>query len=374
MVLRKLDPKEHGKTRLLWEKVFPEDTGKFLDYYYFVKARDNEIYVVEEDENIRSMLQLNPYLLQVEEEQFLCHYIIAVGTEAPYRKRGYMRQLLYSAMEDMYRRKEPFTFLMPAAEAIYTPFDFRFIYRQPVAEPEGDRGEMKVELRDAKFTDAEEMAAFFAGNFARDYQVYAVRDGSYYQTMILEYGSENGGICLMEDDGAICGMFFYAREGKLEIREPLYLPGYRGEFLKAVRRLCGDGKVPAVVYSCEGSLSKDRKPLIMARILHLESLLGAMKVKPGMKIACSFAVIDPILVKNSRVWRIETDGRSENLCVRETEDSEGVLPIAALTSLLFGYRTIEEIRKEEGIILTSHLEQELKKLRTLSRVFLNEIV
>ena len=85
-----------------------------------------------------------------------------------------------------------------------------------------------------------------------------------------------------------------------------------------------------------------------------------MKVKPGMKIACSFAVIDPRLVKNSRVWRIETDGRSENLCVRETEDSEGVLPIAALTSLLFGYRTIEEIRKEEGVILTSHLERELK--------------
>ncbi|MGC4017938.1 MAG: hypothetical protein QM793_00985 [Muricomes sp.] len=33
-------------------------------------------------------------------------------------------------MKDMYDRKEPFTFLMPAAEAIYTPYDFRFTYKQ----------------------------------------------------------------------------------------------------------------------------------------------------------------------------------------------------------------------------------------------------
>ncbi|MGC4017939.1 MAG: GNAT family N-acetyltransferase [Muricomes sp.] len=74
----------------LWEKVFAEDSKKFLDYYYFMKTRDNQIYVIEEDEAIRSMLHLNPYMLQVEEKEFRCHYIVAVATESEYRKRGYM--------------------------------------------------------------------------------------------------------------------------------------------------------------------------------------------------------------------------------------------------------------------------------------------
>ncbi len=37
MQLRKLDSSEHSRTRALWEKVFPEDSKAFLDYYYFIK-------------------------------------------------------------------------------------------------------------------------------------------------------------------------------------------------------------------------------------------------------------------------------------------------------------------------------------------------
>ena len=48
MKLRKLHPEEHIKTRKLWEEIFTEDTPEFLDYYYSVKAKDNEIYVIED--------------------------------------------------------------------------------------------------------------------------------------------------------------------------------------------------------------------------------------------------------------------------------------------------------------------------------------
>ena len=70
MILRRLEQTEHGKTRKLWEEVFTEDTREFLDYYYFVKARDNHIFVIEEDDGIRAMLQLNPYELHMGKGQF----------------------------------------------------------------------------------------------------------------------------------------------------------------------------------------------------------------------------------------------------------------------------------------------------------------
>ena len=170
MKLRKLDIEEHGKTRSLWEQVFSEDSRSFLDYYYFFKARENQIYVVEQEEEIRSMLQLNPYMLQVEDGQFTGHYIIAVATEAAYRKRGYMGASLRRAMQDMYDRKELFTFLMPAAEAIYLPYDFRYVYAQNVWEYEveenternakEENSRREVSVSEAGIGDGEALAEF----------------------------------------------------------------------------------------------------------------------------------------------------------------------------------------------------------------------
>ena len=90
MILRRLKQDEHGLTRKLWEEVFTEDTKAFLDYYYFIKTKENRIYVIEEDGEIRSMLQLNPYRIRIEAEEFPSDYIIAVSTQKEYRSRGYM--------------------------------------------------------------------------------------------------------------------------------------------------------------------------------------------------------------------------------------------------------------------------------------------
>ena len=74
-ILKKLKPEERGLTRTLWEQVFTEDTKEFLDYYYAEKTKNNEIYVIETDHDIRAMMQLNPYVIQMEKgsrEQIHC--------------------------------------------------------------------------------------------------------------------------------------------------------------------------------------------------------------------------------------------------------------------------------------------------------------
>lgn len=375
MQLRKLEINEHGRTRTLWEKIFAEDSREFLDYYYFIKTRDNQIYVIEEDGGVRSMLQLNPYLLQVEDRQFPCNYIIAVATEENYRKRGYMGELLRKAMQDMYARKEPFTFLMPAAEAIYTPYDFRFVYAQNQCESMGTDSAAELELTDAGMRDAADMAAFFNQYFAEKYQVCAVRDETYYQTMIFEQQSENGGVKLIKEGQDIKGMFAYAsEENVVEIREPLYLDEYEAQFQKAVRDLRSGRDVPVKIYACRNGEHVKKVPIIMVRILHLETFLSAVKVKEGERLSCSFAVLDSIITKNSRVWKLTGGQDSRDVQVSETEDSEGVLTISALTSFLFGYKTVDEIRGEEGVIIPGQLGNELNKIQALKQTFLNEIV
>lgn len=383
MILRRLKQEEHGVTRALWEEVFQEDTKEFLDYYYFIKTQNNEIYVIEEDGKIRSMLQLNPYEIQIEEKKVPSCYIIAVATQKEYRSRGYMGELLRTSMADMYARKIPFTFLMPAAEAIYTPYDFRYIYSQCQKELSGrsadDSGALTqaedaaaAELADARLMDAEAMAEFFQEHFAHMWQVASVRDAQYYRTMILEQQSEHGGVMLMKADGKISGMFPYASEGDFEIREPLLMEGYERAFLKAAEELSGGRNTK--VYAAPKWMDPEEKPLIMARLLFLPAFFGVMKAEEEAELDCSFAVIDPIIRQNSRIWRLQSAAGETEIHVRETEDSEGVLPVAELTEFLFGRIDIETLRAREGVILTDRLMVQFGMIKPLQHVFLNEVV
>lgn len=382
MTLRILDREEHIRTRSLWEEVFPEDTKAFLDYYYYIKTRDNQIYVIEEDEEICSMLQFNPYTIKVEEKEFPSAYIIAVATKEKYRRRGYMGALLRASLNEMYSRKIPFTFLMPAAEAIYTPYDFRYIYSQsrgtvPTGEQGGSAGE-GIDLSDAGLWHADEMASFFEEHFAKRYQVCTVRDSAYYQTMIMEQQSEQGGVRLIRENGELKGMYAYAREDGLEVREPLLLSGYERAFRHSLEELeksvNGQERKAIAIHACPPEYAAEKKPLIMARIVCLAELLSALKVPEEISVDCSFAVIDTIITQNSRVWKVTSEKGETELHVRETEDSEGVLPVAELAEVLFGRCAVEEVKTRDGVIMTPELERELAKITALTEVFLNEVV
>lgn len=259
--LRKLEKQEHIKTRSLWEAVFKEDTKEFLDYYYSVKTLENEIYVIEEDNKIVSMLHLNPYQMRIGNEVFQTHYIVAVATDENYRKRGYMAKLLNYTMQVMRDRGEPFTFLMPAAEAIYKPFGFKFVYEQKKGTIKGKAYEgSDIMFVMAGENDCQEIADF-ANRFLEDYDVVTWRDASYYETLLAEQESEEGGILLAKKHDKIVGVFCFAKGEKIEIREPLF--EQKSILEHAVYHLTGN-ETQEVFCTGYGS---ETKPMIMAKVL-----------------------------------------------------------------------------------------------------------
>ena len=259
--VRKLEIKEHSRTRKLWEEIFVSDTSEFLDYYYAVKAKDNEIYVIEDEGEIVSMLHLNPYKMRVWGKEYQTHYIVAVATDVRYRRRGMMATLMNHCLRVMKERKEPFTFLMPASEALYRPFGFEFIYNQGQGSVRGESiVDSEVDFVLATWEDCEEMA-YFANRLLSHYDVTVLRSASYYQMMLAEQESENGGILLARKNGALAGIFCFAKEGHVEIREPLF----EEEILlrNAAYHLTGSEseEVRCIGYGSE------KKPVIMAKVL-----------------------------------------------------------------------------------------------------------
>lgn len=124
-MMRYLAQEEKVRSRALYEEMFGEDGQAFIDAYYQYKGACNEILVLEEQGELISMVHLNPYRFWMGGDPVDVSYVVAVATRPAYRGRGCMRRLLTKALGDLYEKRQPFTFLMPADEAIYMPFDFR---------------------------------------------------------------------------------------------------------------------------------------------------------------------------------------------------------------------------------------------------------
>ena len=332
MDIRKLDLPEHEDSRRLYEEVFSEDSRSFVDYYYREKASDNQIYVVEEGGKIRSMLHLNPYRLYVNGNGKDVNYIVAVATQKEYRKRGYMASLLKRSLRDMYQAGESFTFLMPASESIYLPFDFRTVYEQSGKFCRKEDEEIPgIEITDAKEQDCLELAASANRHLAEQYQVFAVRDEAYYRRLIHEYESDGGKLKVYRQNGEI-----------IDCRG--YFPEEDGE-----------------------------RPKIMVRIVDVRRMLMSLRLRSLMGVC--FCVTDPVVEENNRcVTLTGTEFSGVMLMDGKPENSEGTVTISALTEFLFGVKTVEEICMEEDVQMTERMKEEMRKIIPLSQVYLNEVV
>ena len=334
MKIRKLETEEKQNTRELYEEVFSEDSKSFVDYYYEEKLKDNQIYAVEEDGKLQAMLHLNPYELMVNGSKKDVNYIVAVATRENYRKRGFMSELLKKALRDMYADGETFTFLMPASENIYLPFDFRTVCEQNREYYNAaDCANTDAVITEAKAEDAGEMAEYMEEKLAKRYQVYAKRSGAYYERLIKEYASDGGSLKIYRKDGKIT-----------------------------------DIKIDAEAEEVDGG-----KPKIMIRIVDIRRMLMSLRLKSFM--GTCFTVTDPIVEENNRCVMITgTEFSGVMLMDGKPENSEGTITVAALASFVFGAKSIEEICKEDGVDMTDRMKEELGKIIPLSKIYLNETV
>lgn len=407
MKIRKLKTCEHERTRILYEEVFAEDEKAFVDYYYRVCAAENEIFVWETDKDeIVSMLHLNPYRMRIGEREAIVNYIVAVATREAYRGRGLMRGLLLAALAHMDEEKQPFTFLMPAAEAIYTPYDFRFIYRQKQFALYG-KGEqvsggsaadvqaaclVKIDQERGAEIWKEELNSLeaFAQRRLKKYRTASLHTQNYFQKLIEEQACQNGEIMVQKERGEIWGYYFTAREGDaLEVREAVAEEGRQEQLLDSITDLAGEGKLIKIHgvsfdMSPEASRIKSESvqqvPVIMARIVHLEAFVSCLSAKERVEL--NLKLEDPILKANEGNFRLVLE-RSGGRLIRLAEerskkapdsgDQSGVILDATLTvsqfvQLAFGYADPGEMQMPE------HFCMAWKKVCGLGPVFLNEIV
>lgn len=349
--------------RSLWEEVFYEDSVQFTDYYFENKAEKNIGYVIGEAP-YDAMMFRTPYTLQIGDARKEISYIVGVATRKECRHRGLMRSLLMHSFQKMYEEKQPFTFLMPANPAIYEPFDFRYIYERDVWKLETDfqikkcsdvgsllNGLYRVSELQEKFPTMSilDMLAEFANGYLKErYNIYVHRDKSYYEMQLKESQAQNGDIYVLFSDGEIKAFFLYAKEGdEVFIQEVMEKEEGLLDFLKK---------------------TDEKKPIIMARIIHLEEMLKLVCSKEDKEVVLQ--VKDELIPENTGVYRWEmTPKGSQVVKIQSKNDAEKELKAAWIDeeSEIFA-----EEKTETAEVISVHIHD--LAVYVLRDIFLNEIV
>lgn len=379
-MIKELKGEECLALRSLWEEVFNEDSKEFTDYYFKEKVKNNHAFIIQIDpvrtEDIVAMLHLAPYDMQIRSGQEMItsqiNYIIGVATKKPCRHNGFMGRLLNAALIDMFHRKQPFTFLMPASPKIYEPYQFVYIYDRIDYRIENFK--QKAELRAASLTtdkweitslredEIPQLKEFACSYLKENYDIYIRRDHAYYQTMMKELKVQNGAVYLIRNKGVkenITGYFFYTEEeGKPNIQEAVYDKSFH-----SIKR---EGK----------------KPIIMARIVHLQSMLALLRLKSEVNpeeksIVITVKVTDPLITENNAVWQCDigsTKAVVNKVCDKNAENTVCSITINEMTSWIFGYRSAQDCFHFSNEEIRKQMLNKLSKIKVFSKVFINEIV
>ena len=316
---------ENQRARKLYEEIFDEDSPAFVDYYFRVKAAENEIFVVEnEKQEILATLHLNPYKMMFCDERVKTNYIVAVATRADCRHQGMMRSLLQASLQEMYRREETFTWLMPAAEAIYRPFGFRFIYEKNKMTVTADvlqRAETDenwqihsdqevsgdIFCEEAKKEDLAELACFAEKQLLKLAEVYTVHDIAYFEQRMQEAECEGGRLVLIRNENRICGYFLALREQR-EAWEIVVENAVQKQAFPAVLRWLEAGREKCTLTAFpkiwEQYAKSENVPAIMGRIVHLERFVRCLKTKKEQEF--KIRLTDSLIPENNGYFLIKT--------------------------------------------------------------------
>ncbi len=167
---------EKRKTRPLYERIFPEDSKEFLDFYYEKRCRDNFIAAAELDGSIHAMVHCNPYRMKIMGRETKACYIYAVATDPAFRKQGLMRELLELSFREMKKEGIPFSYLIPVEEAIYTPFSFVTVGKRTerLSGIWDDRTSFESALTEAELERID-------GELVKHFDLYCVEDRNYLE-------------------------------------------------------------------------------------------------------------------------------------------------------------------------------------------------
>ena len=312
--------------RRLWQICFGDPV--WYERFYFSCVYPGNCVLSIQD---KGMLHLNPYRCMINGREQLLHYIVGVATDPSHRREGIMRRLLEHALDTLYGREEPFTYLMPSDTAYYLPFDFVSISERIENSFHLEETDLSIAHRlqikrdnlltnvdseitgitdDLVFADYEtlmdevDVDRWFFDKIDQilsgQYQIYPKHDRAYFDLLMQEKCCQQGRIvvCFRGKiaQESLLGFFAYIKNGDQIVVEQYVLP--QG-CMEQCLRTYGIGTTSVV----------HRYPY-MVRVVHMERFLSYFASCFGCYEGKRILIRDELICDNCGIYQVKRIGQT----------------------------------------------------------------
>lgn len=390
----------------LWAYCFEPADNPFFQYY-FTKAYEPENTVVGyEQGELVSMVHLRQYTLNVRGVAVPVSYMVGVATAPTARRGGVGAKLLTSSLEELRRRGQGITILMPSKAAFYQQYGWDLYAHQWTRTMALDELRPLTErtLHFGRVRSADEWTklAPVYESYTKDLCGYAIRGEKEWRRLIESWLAENVQIAYVHDDaGHIEGygafklgeptipmseLVYRTRRGQRAVLNYVYNHRSQGSSIWWNEGLHDEG----YLFHPNAKEGYGTMPFMMSRIVDVPLAfdqvpaskdafeMSAVETTVNGKPAITFTlnVTDSLAVWNHGAYQVAVDATGKATATKTSDEvatnADATITVGGLSLLLMGRLDAEELVFEGKLQADEAVVKTLEKLYPKQKMYINE--
>ena len=338
----------------LWDECFEKKGTPFYEWYHSHYAlQQNQIIGGFENDQLMTMLHLNPYVLHLREKEWKIPYIVGVATDPVARGSHVMGQLLETTFTMLRAMKVPFVILMPIYAGIYQPYGFAYThfrkeYNLPLRSLDlGGDALDRYTLRRVPTEKAAPLLAPVYEAIMKSYHGWVKRDQRVWENTLLTAAAEGYETVVVENHGAPMGYGVYNKEnGVVNVQEMLfadapakvrllqYMKGFAGTW-QTLHWLAADDDLTYLQLP-DQQLAPKTAPFMMGRVVNATQCLQQLEI-PENLLGETFVLglKDEQIPLNTMLVKLRFTKEGTQI-LNTLDDPDVLMDIRAFTQLFFG--------------------------------------
>lgn len=260
----------------LWKHAYPNKAQSHLQFYFTHLFDQGRCVVCEQDNRIISSIHMQKHVMALAGRKLEVSYLSGVATHADYRRRGHMRDLMNSAIDEA-KHNHLITLIEAFNPKLYEPFGFEVVYYHKHYHIQKKYLDDIPSVKGVSHSFTAQDLLDVYEMFTKHFDGYCVRNIPYYENFMRRGLLENSNICVYRDKhNVIRGYAYYTRKDKeMKVHEIVYLESIG--LMKMLKYICGDCEEVQLEVSQAESLDKifplaipKKRSFLMARVNNFE--------------------------------------------------------------------------------------------------------
>ncbi|PBI32140.1 GNAT family N-acetyltransferase [Clostridioides difficile] len=383
MEIRYAKEEEIESIKDIWSYCF-NDTESFMKYYFNDKYKSENTVVALDEGKIISSLQLNQYKLLLNSKVYKTSYVVGVSTLPEGRGAGYMNKVMKFTLNELYKKGQLVSILMPIDYRLYRRFGYEHCY---------DQIEYTINTDDLKnFKSSGKMIKSNLSQiddliqidrtFLNEVNGNVLKDEHYYENLFKEIQSEDGFLYIHEGNEKDGYIVYFLQEDKMFVRELFYK---NIDALKSMLKFIYNHNTQCkIVTISTPTIDKIRfildnpkdsdikiKPFMMGRVINVKKFIEDIDIEKDINSSFNLLIEDKFIDENNGLFKISIQNKKVSVeqldkkgAEKPQEDFDIKLDINTLTQLSFSY-----IDVNEAIFLNDIKDVSEETLETLNCIF-----